>query len=543
MKQKYFKYGIIACIIVALVGTVYVVAIKNKNKAAASSQSSFLTAEVARGDIKSSITSSGNVTASERKEVKAQDSGVVEEVFVAEGQKIEKGDLILTLESDLEETDIRRAELNLKNAQNELDNLNKDINNLKIYADSSGTIGEVSVKVGDEISDGYSLTTITDKSKMELTARFNPTQVANLKVGQKAEIVLPSSFQTITGTITKIEASSNATESGAITYNVIIEVKTAGGIIDGSLAQVTVINDKGSFSALEAVTLSNKTAETVKAKIGGEITRLHISTGDIVEKGELLAELKNPSLESKHESQNLVIEENVLNLNEKLKQKDNVAVFSPISGTVLDVSVTNGETINDNTVVAAIADLSSMQVVIPVDELDIFKVREGQQASVTAEALSGIEYTAEVTQIALEGKISDSVTTYDVTLTIHEPKQLKTGMTLNVELVMESKSDVLLLPIAVVQQQGKNRFVLQNDDSKENTTKRTSIEIGLVTENYVEITGGLNEGDVVLYAATASNSNSGQQRQPGGLVPGMTGGFTNTTRQGGAGNARPGGSN
>ena len=138
MKQKYVKYAIIVIVAVAIASTMYFVYARNKENTMASNQPNFLTAQVTRGDIKSSITNSGNVTASERKEVKAQNSGVVEEVFVEAGQSIEKGDLILMLESDLEETDIKRAELNLKNAENELENIKKDIENLRIYAEASG---------------------------------------------------------------------------------------------------------------------------------------------------------------------------------------------------------------------------------------------------------------------------------------------------------------------------------------------------------------------------------------------------------------------
>ncbi len=541
MKKKYLKYGIITAVILILAGTFYVTAIKNNENEVAGNQLEYATVEVIKGNIKTSITGSGNATASERKEVKAQNTGTVEEVFVIEGQKIEKGDLILSFESDLEETDIQRAELNLKNAKNELEEIERDIQNLKIYAEGSGSVGEIDVKVGDQVSDGYTLTTITDKSRMETTAKFNTVQVSNIQVGDKAEVVLPSSFQTITGTITKIEESSNASESGGITYNVVVEIETPGGIVDGASAQVTVKNDKGNFSALENTTLNTKETETVKVEQGGEITKLYISSGDIVKEGELLAELENTSLQKQLESQNLLIQESILNLNEKLKQKEDVAVYSPISGTVLDIGVTSEEAVGENTVVATIADLVNMEVVIPIDELDISKVKEGQKAIVTAEAIEAIEYTAEVTQIAIEGTTSDSVTTYDVKLSIDNPKQLKTGMTLNVELVIESKNDVLLLPIEAVQQQGKNQFVLQKDDSKEDTTKKTNIEIGLVSENYVEITKGLEEGSVVLYptARPTSQSEIQNQKQPGGLVPGMPGGFGNDRgMQGGNGNVR-----
>ena len=191
--------------------------------------------------------------------------------------------------------------------------------------------------------------------------------------------------------------------------------------------------------------------------------------------------------------------------------------------------------------VATVADLRSMEVIIPVDELDIIKVKEGQEASITAEALPGKQYRANVTRIALEGETSDSVTTYDVTLNIVEPGELKTGMTLNVELEIESKKDVLLLPIEAIQQQGRNRAVFIQDASQESGRKRTNVEIGLVTENYVEIINGLKEGEVVVYTPPSSSSQQ-QQRPTGGLIPGIPGGLNNT-RQGGGGNARPGGNN
>lgn len=522
MKKKYFKYGLVAVICIMIISGIFMGVSSNKRDANSKAASSYATAKVIKGDIKVTASGTGTVAASLRKEVKPQDTGIVDKVLVTEGQLVKKGNLILTLESDSESVDIERAKLSLSLEEKELNNLQKDMENLKIYAPASGVVGNINANIGEELSKGYLLTNITDKTKMELIALYNGSQVSNIEVGQEAEVFLPDFLQTFDGTVTKVGETGLAYGSGAILYEVTVEIENPGGLTPGTLAQVTIKNDKGSFPAVEDTKLEMKSPRKVNLAVGGILKCLYVSSGDYVEKGELLAELESPDLQARIENQEIKVEQKKLELSEKLKQLDNTAVYAPISGTVLKINVTEGDNVSPNTQIAIIADLNNLEVVVPIDELDIGKVKIGQPAVVTAEAIPNTKFTAEVVKIALEGTSRGGVATFDVTLRIKDTGQLRPGMTVNAEIITAIKNDVLLLPVEAIQKRGDRNFVILEGEQQEDQSKPNivPIKIGLVSEDYVEVVEGLKEGDTVIYPSVEKTQQL-KMNQMGGMAKKM----------------------
>ena len=105
-----------------------------------------------------------------------------------------------------------------------------------------------------------------------------------------------------------------------------------------------------------------------------------------------------------------------------------------------------------------IADLSQMTVKVQVNEVDISKVSVGQMAKVTFSALPGVELDAQVTRIATVASSGEDssghgggVVTYDVSLLIPQPAaELKPGMTANVQIMLQSVPDTLMVPLSCV---------------------------------------------------------------------------------------------
>ncbi|MDK2986098.1 MAG: HlyD family secretion protein [Clostridia bacterium] len=514
MKKKYLKYGVIGVLCLAVLSGTFIRYYLDK-KDNSKNVAQYAIVEVKRGDIQVTASGTGSIEASVRKEIMTLNNGIVDKIYVEEGQFVNEGDLILTFENNTENSMIERAKLNVYIAENNLKELEGDLENLKIYAPASGVVGDIEVNTGEELSKGYILTTITDKSKLEATGQFNKSQIKNIKVGDKAEVLILGSFQTINGTVTKVNETPGDNE-GAVLYGVTVEVDNPGGLTSGMKVQITINNDKGSFAAVENTGLKIKTPYDVKLLYGGILKKLNISSGDYVNKGELLAELENTSLQTQIDTQKIKLEQSRLELSEKLQDLDNTAIYSPISGTITKINVTEGEQIRENSAVAVVSDLDNLEVVIPVDELDINKVKVGQKAVVTVEAVPEMEYSAEVSKIALEGSTTGGVATFDVTLSLNDTKGLKPGMTANAEIISSNKKNVLLLPIEAIQQRGKQKFVITGDEKnlKQDKPNITPIKIGLVSEQYVEITEGLNEGDKVFYPLV-SKSTQNQQRIPG----------------------------
>jgi HlyD family secretion protein len=110
--------------------------------------------------------------------------------------------------------------------------------------------------------------------------------------------------------------------------------------------------------------------------------------------------------------------------------------------------------VKNGDVLCTIANTSTMKLILAIDELDIAKVRTGQKASITCDALpetatkplEGI-----VTAVALEGTSSNGVSTYPVTISFPSVEGLKVGMNANADILVDHKENVLMLPIEAVQ--------------------------------------------------------------------------------------------
>ena len=235
---------------------------------------------------------------------------------------------------------------------------------------------------------------------------------------------------------------------------------------------------------------------------------------------------------------------------EQKNQKPVDPITSPIDGVMSSVAVSAGQNLNGGAIVGEVADYNDMQVVIQVDELDIDKVQNGQQAQMTFDAIPNKNFTGTVTQIASEGKSSNGVSVYDVTIHLLDAKNIKAGMNSEAAIKVADKSNVLLVPIEAVQQFNGKSFVFipstdtaspTNTNSKNtagsNATGRKlqSVQVGLQNDSYMEITSGLKEGEQIIIPGSKGTTaqQNGRNFNPG--IGGLGGGaFGGGNRGGGS---------
>ncbi|OGP51013.1 MAG: hypothetical protein A2Y79_00220 [Deltaproteobacteria bacterium RBG_13_43_22] len=130
-------------------------------------------------------------------------------------------------------------------------------------------------------------------------------------------------------------------------------------------------------------------------------------------------------------------------------------IKSPVNGTVVARNVDVGQTVAASlqapTLFTIAQDLEKMQVDTNVDEADIGKVKVGQFASFTVDAFPGEPFKAKVFQVRNAPTTVQNVVTYDVVLMVRNPElKLMPGMTANVNIIMEKKDDVLMIPNSVL---------------------------------------------------------------------------------------------
>jgi macrolide-specific efflux system membrane fusion protein len=240
---------------------------------------------------------------------------------------------------------------------------------------------------------------------------------------------------------------------------------------------------------------------------------------------------------------------------EALEEATNASpeVVAPFDGFITNVNVRGGEEVKKGTVAATIADPDEFEVDILVSEMDISEVGKGGRATVQADAISGITFPAEVTYIAPTATIQSGVVNYKVTVEVEslsdvaevlpsgmtppegftpsggwgnssitqavgtfEAIQLRDGLTVTVDIIVDQRTNVLVVPNGAITTLGGRSYV--EILSPDGTIETRAIRTGITDYVNTEVTDGLNEGEkVIVPEGTATTT---QQQGGGGMFPG-----------------------
>jgi macrolide-specific efflux system membrane fusion protein len=182
-----------------------------------------------------------------------------------------------------------------------------------------------------------------------------------------------------------------------------------------------------------------------------------------------------------------------------------------------------------------IADTTKLAIKGEFTETDVAKVKKGQQASVTFDAMQGTRASGKVTAIDQTSTTTNNVVQYGVTVTLTDPpKGLRIGATATVQVTTASAENVLYVPTAAVRTAGGQSSVTVLSGGKQVTK---AVQTGAQGDQGTEIKSGLNEGDQVVIANTGGGT--GGAGFPAGRFPGGGGGGLGGGLGGGA--ARGGG--
>ncbi|OPA80298.1 hypothetical protein BVG16_06065 [Paenibacillus selenitireducens] len=393
-------------------------------------------------------------------------------------------------------------------------------------------------------------------------------------------------------------------------------------------------------------TVSSVNKATVNSSETGKIASIKFKEGQKVKKGETLVTFETEDMTSQIQKSELQIqqkqmdyedlkkkymdatEEERASMNTQIEQKKldmqlaqidlqdlkdkqakSTVVTSPINGTIVTSAIHVGDQVSPNTVIAEITDYDNLESIVQVDELDVDKVKAGQKVQMTLDALSDQTVEGKVTAVSQEGTASNGVASFDVTVSITKNDSIKIGMSLQADIIVQSKENALVVPIEAVHQLGGKSFVQlasaaegtttgstatgnketgaaaapseqpQEDKSNNanratnegatnrakngngNGTNRTDrntmmqnmkeIEVGIHNESYIEVLSGLEEGEQILLPAVKASTGSSAQMNAGfgglggmggGNFGGGQGGFRQSTSSGGQRTSGGGGS-
>ncbi|MEA2007843.1 MAG: efflux RND transporter periplasmic adaptor subunit [Chloroflexota bacterium] len=170
---------------------------------------------------------------------------------------------------------------------------------------------------------------------------------------------------------------------------------------------------------------------------------------------------------------------------------------SPFDGTITQADVLPSDQVNAGTVAFRIDDLSFMYSDIQVSEVDINKMEVGQDVTLTFDAILAQEYHGTVVSIDLAGNEVQGVVNFTVTVEMTDADaQVRPGMTVAANIVVNELEDVLLVPNRAVRVQDGKRIVYV---LRLSGPEMVEIELGASSDMYSEVIGGdLKKGDEII---------------------------------------------
>ncbi|MBI5564176.1 MAG: HlyD family efflux transporter periplasmic adaptor subunit, partial [Chloroflexi bacterium] len=226
-------------------------------------------------------------------------------------------------------------------------------------------------------------------------------------------------------------------------------------------------------------------------------------------------------------------------------------IIAPFDGLVTAVSIVEGGAGSANAI--TLAYVSQLHVDVLVDETEIANIAVGQSAELTLDAVQGITLTGTVARIDPVGTVSNGVVNYGVRVNLDATAAaLKLDMTTNASIIGEKHENVLAVPTTAIRTARGNQgsstaqttqvvsstqpmmsgsFVLVVKDGQPRPVQVTP---GMTADDYTEITGDVQEGDLVLVSTSTSATSNTQDM--GGPPDGGMGG---PPPDGGAGGPPP----
>ena len=175
-ERKISKVAIIGFIVIIIAGGLFLAnMLRTKNNAKTTSQ--VLTAKVMRGNIGVSISGSGSIVSSNRVDVSPAVNGTITKVLFKEGDKIKAGDVMFQIDNAKAVASIEDIQNNISQSELSQSTGTNDLTKLIIKAPFSGRATGINMKVGDVLSKGATLCTISDQSKLKLLIPFTSNDI------------------------------------------------------------------------------------------------------------------------------------------------------------------------------------------------------------------------------------------------------------------------------------------------------------------------------------------------------------------------------
>ena len=451
-------------------------------------------------DLSNSLSGTGTLNPANTYNVKSLVAGKVLTSTIEEGDIVEEGTVLYTVDASDATTKAEQASITLQQAQRSYD---KTVDRQYVRAEVAGVVATLKVAKGDEVTSGQEVAVIRDSSKMVLQLEFPAADAAAFSVGQSAEVTLDGTFETLTGTVTAVTGTDALSTGNLLTRTVTITVRNAGGLTTAQAATATI----NGVSCIAAKCFEYQAERTLTTLAAGTVTAINVQEGGAVNKDDIVLQISGEDLTEAIQSAAETLRSAELNMDNLQEAMNNYTITSPISGTIIEKNAKAGDALTAGADLCTIYDLSYLVMVINVDELQVSDVSVGQSVQVTADAVPDKTYTGTVTRVSMKGSSNGGTTTYPVTVRIDETEGLRPGMNANAEIVIAEAKNALAVPNAAIVRGG---YVLVTKDSPSAANADPDmtapegyvyvpVKIGVSDDDYTQIISGVTGNDTVAY--------------------------------------------
>ncbi|MFN8473663.1 MAG: efflux RND transporter periplasmic adaptor subunit [Anaerolineae bacterium] len=480
------------------------------------------TTAVARTNLVATVNAAGNLQPVSQVNLNFQTGGTVTDVKVNQGDTVKKGQPLVQLDNtnaklavDSAKSDLQAAQLKLQQAQEAAKDT--DITQAQAKVDQATA----------NLNQLYSTTTPADIAAAQAQVASAQANLDKVKAGPTDTDIAngKQSLEQAKNTLWGAQANRDATCGAAKHPDDSTACQSARSQVNQQEANVQIAQNNLDKLLAGADPNDVTVAEQQLAQAQAALDKLHqgptaadvaSAKAGIASAQAALDAVKAPPDDLTVKAAQAAVDQANVALQQAQLALDQTTLTAPFDGVITAVNVTQGQTIGASTNPVQLADLTSLEVVANVSELDRARLHAGQDVQMTFDALPNVTATGKVDSISPAGTLSQGVVNYPVTIKLTNPDpSVQSGMTANLNVIVEEKDNALVVPNRAVRTQGKQKVVTI---MREGQQIAVPVEAGMTDGTNTEITSGsLQEGDQVVITTTAGAPAGGGARGPGGF--------------------------
>jgi HlyD family secretion protein len=381
-----------------------------------------------------------------------------------------------------------------------------------------GKVAEVDVKLGDKVTKGQLLAKLDDSNLQDKldTATLALKELTSPEAIANAELAITTAEANV---ITAQTAVNNQQywQNTALTQNYYASYVIAKDNLDKAQkaydnAKVgEYINNANEANAYQALYNAQQAYNTAKyyyslysqaptqRQVDAATATLDLDNAEVTNAKNYYAALTGGTVPTDATGANLkALRQAQLDVKTAQTNLDSATLYASMAGTVMTLTVTDGEAISSNTTIMTIDDLNQATIQFYLDPSDWTNAKVGYEASVSFDALTGQTFTGKVTEI-MPGLVtvsgSSMVEGEAVLDKSVDEVGLPIGVSASIDVISGQTTNAVLVPVEALHKLSDGSFTVFVMDNGKPVLR--DVKVGLQDDTYAEIKSGLKAGEVV----------------------------------------------